>query len=79
MNNLLKEVRIIKSFHAGYKVYNVGDKLPVKIDYENQFLDVKLTDTMIMSLDEMMTLGYIAKTELYRNKQLIARLLLNKY
>ena len=79
MNNLPKEVRIIKPFHAGYKLFHVGDKLPVKIDYENQFLDVKLTDTMIMSLNEMMTLGFIEKTELYRNEELITRLLLNKY
>ena len=79
MSNLPKEVLVIKAFHAGYKLFHVGDKLPVKIDYENQFLDVKLTDTVIMSLDEMMTLGYIEKTELYRNRQLITRLLLNKY
>ena len=79
MNNLPKEVRIIKPFHAGYKLFHVGDKLPVKIDYESQLLIVHLTDTSIMTLNEMMTLGYIEKTELYRNRQLITRLLLNKY
>ena len=67
MNNLPKEVRVIKPFHAGYKLFHVGDKLPVKIDYNSQLLTVKLTDTSIMTLNEMMTLGYIEKTELYRN------------
>ena len=79
MNNLPKEVRVIKPFHVGYKLFHVGDKLPVKIDYNSQLLTVKLTDTSIMTLNEMMTLGYIEKTELYRNRQLITRLLLNKY
>ena len=79
MNNIPKEVRVIKPFDAGYKLFHVGDKLPVKIDYEGQLLLVKLSNTMIMTLNEMMTLGFIEKTELYRNEQLITRLLLNKY
>ena len=79
MNTIPKEVRVIKPFDAGYKLFHVGDRLPVKIDYESQLIDVKLTDTMIMTLDEMMTLGFIEKTELYRNKELITRILLNKY
>ena len=67
MDNLPKEVRIIKPFHAGYKLFHVGDRLTVKIDYNSQLLIVKLTDTSIMTLNEMMTLKYIEKTELYRN------------
>ena len=79
MNNIPKEVRVIKPFDAGYKLFHVGDRLPVKIDYESQLLLVKLSNTMIMTLNEMMTLGFVEKTELYRNEQLITRLLLNKY
>ena len=79
MNTIPKEVRVIKPFDAGYKLFHVGDKLPVEIDYESQLIHVKLTNTMVMTLNEMMTLGFIEKTELYRNKELITRLLLNKY
>ena len=67
MNNLPKFVRVIKSFHAGYKVYHVGDRLPVRRAHDSRLILVNLTDTSIMTLDEMMTFGYIAKTELYRN------------
>ena len=67
MNNLPKEVRIIKPFHVSYNLYHVGDKLPVFRSRDSRLLLVKLTETSIMTLNEMMTLGYIEKTELYRN------------
>ena len=67
MNNLPKEVRVIKPFHVGYKLYHIGDKLPVRRAHDSRLILVNLTDTSIATLDEMMTLGYIAKTELYRN------------
>ena len=67
MSNLPKEVRVIKAFHAGYKLYHVGDKLPVRRAHNSRLIIVNLTDTSIMTLNEMMTLGYIEKTELYRN------------
>ena len=76
MNNLPKEVRVIKAFHAGYKLYHVGDKLPVRRANNSRLIIVNLTDTSIMTLNEMMTLGYIEKTELYGNSQLITRLVL---
>ena len=79
MDNLPKEVRVIKPFHAGYKLFHVGDRLPVTVDYESLLILVNLSATSIMTLDEMMTSGFIEKTERYRNEQLIARLLLNKY
>ena len=67
MDNLPTEVRIIKPFHAGYKLYHVGDKLPVKRAHNSRLILVNLTATSIMTLNEMMTAGYIEKTELYRN------------
>ena len=67
MDNLPKEVRIIKPFHAGYKLYHVGDKLPVRRAHDSRLILVNLTATSIMTLNEMMTAGYIEKTELYRN------------
>ena len=67
MNNLPKEVRVIKPFHAGYKLYHVGDKLPVRRAHDSRLILVNLTATSVMTLNEMMTLGYIEKTELYRN------------
>ena len=70
MNNLPKEVCIIKPFHVGYRLYHIGDKLPVRIANNSQLLIVHLTDTSIMTLNEMMTLGYIEKTELYRKRLL---------
>ena len=67
MNNLPEEVRIIKPFHAGYKLYHVGDKLLVRRAHDSRLILVNLTATSVMTLDEMMTAGYIEKTELYRN------------
>ena len=67
MDNFPKFVRVIKPFHVGYKVYNVGDKLPDRRAHDSRLLLVNFTATSIATLDEMMTLGYIAKTELYRN------------
>ena len=67
MNNLPKEVRIIKPFHVGYRLYHVGDKLPVRRAHDSRLILVNLTATSIMTLNEMMTLGYIEKTWLYRN------------
>ena len=67
MDNLPKEVRVIKPFHAGYKLYHIGDKLPVRRANNSRLIIVNLTDTSIMTLNEMMTAGYIEKTELYRN------------
>ena len=67
MDNLPKFVRVIKPFHAGYKLYHVGDRLPVRRAHDSRLILVNLTDTSIMTLDEMMTFGYIEKTELYRN------------
>ena len=67
MNNLPKVVRVIKPFHAGYKLYHVGDKLPVRRAHDSRLILVNLTATSVMTLNEMMTLGYIAKTALYRN------------
>ena len=67
MNNLPKFVTVIKAFDAGYKTYNVGDRLPVSRAHDSRLILVNLTDTSIMTLNEMMTLGYIEKTALYRN------------
>ena len=67
MNNLPKEVRVIKPFHAGYKLFHVGDRLPVRRAHDSRLILVNLTATSIMTLNEMMTLGYIEKTSLYRN------------
>ena len=67
MSYLPKEVIVIKAFHAGSKLYRVGDKLSVRRAHDSRLILVNLTDTSIMTLNEMMTFGYIAKTELYRN------------
>ena len=67
MNNLPKFVTLIKAFDAGYKIYNIGDRLPVRRAHDSRLILVNLTATSIMTLDEMMTAGYIAKTALYRN------------
>lgn len=67
MNNLPKVVTLIKTLHVGYKIYHIGDKFPVRRAHDSRLILVNLTDTSIMTLDEMMTLGYIEKTELYRN------------
>lgn len=67
MDNLPKEVCVIKPFHVGYKLYHIGDKLPVRRANNSRLIIVNLTDTSIMTLNEMMTSGYIEKTGLYRN------------
>ena len=67
MNKLPKEVCVIKPFHVGYNLYHIGDKLLVRRAKNSRLIIVNLTETSIMTLNEMMTLGYIEKTELYRN------------
>ena len=67
MNNLPKKVCVIKPFHVGYKLFHVGDELSVRRAKNSRLIIVNLTDTSIMTLNEMMTLGYIEKTSLYRN------------
>ena len=67
MSYLPKEVCVIKPFHVGYKLFHVGDKLPVRRAHNSRLILVNITATSIMTLNEMMTFGYIAKTELYRN------------
>ena len=70
MTNIIKEVCIIKPFHTGYNLYHIGEKLTVRRSSNSRILLVHLTDTSVMTLNEMMTLGYIEKTELYRNNWL---------
>ena len=67
MNTIPKEVTVIKPFHIGYNLYHVGDKLPVKRSNKSRLILVYLTESSFLTLNEMMTLGLIEKTELYRN------------